>query len=81
MDSLRFVGPAGFLGSGGPIDVATITAKDGLRYVQRKTPEAFGPESQVTRRRHDASVRPEIVTDVPDDIVRSASYTGQSARQ
>ena len=67
VDSLRCVGPAGFLGSDGPIDVATITAKDGLRYVQRKTPEAFGPESQVTRRRDDASVRPEIVTDVPDD--------------
>jgi hypothetical protein len=51
--------------------------RDGLRYVQRKTGEAFGPESQVTRRRHDVSARPVIVADVPDDIVRLASYSAR----
>jgi hypothetical protein len=55
--------------------VATITAADGLRFVQRKTYEPLGPKSPVELRRYDISTRPAIVTDAPDDIARLARYT------
>ncbi len=72
VDAQRFAGNFGFVASGGPIDVATITAADGLRFVERKPAETFGPES-VTRRQRAA--RPAVVMSVPDDIAHLASYT------
>ena len=62
-------------GSAGPLDVAVITAADGLRFVQRKKYEPFGPKSPVEMRRYDTSVRPAIVTAAPADIARMARYT------
>jgi hypothetical protein len=70
-----FVGGLSLQGSGGPLDVATITARDVLRFVQRKTYEPLGPKSPVTLHRYDTSARPAIVTEAPTDIARMARYS------
>jgi len=75
------VGGLTLQGSGGPLDVAAITAADGLRFVQRKAYEPLGPKSPVEMHRYDTSARPPIVTDAPADIVRMARYAVQPSQK
>ncbi len=78
VDAQRFIGRLGLQGAGGPTNAATITAQDGLCRVldvQQRAPMSALP----VRRRCDTGARPTIVLDVPEDIVRLASYTARAS--
>jgi len=69
VDMVRFIGPYGFEGAGGPIDVATITPGEGFKHLALK-----GPDPRVERRQF-TSAAPVPVVSAPEDIGRPASYT------
>jgi len=74
VDGVRFLGQYGLHGSGGAIDVATITAADGLRYLQQKDGKDFGPHTALTWHRITAD-EPTLSASTPSDITRLATYT------
>jgi hypothetical protein len=67
IDTQRFI--AGLRGVGGEIAVATITASEGLRWVQRKEPRGDAPLQW-----HDIGTSDGGVTDAPPDGIRPAIY-------
>ena len=71
IDAQRFI--SGLRGVGGEINVATITAADGFRFVQRKEPRGDAPLQW-----HNIGTADGGVTDSPPDGVRPAAHTGFS---
>jgi len=69
VDMVRFIGPYGFEGAGGAIDVATISAEAGFQYLELKE-----PNHRVEQRRF-TSAAPDPVVSAPEDIAKPATYT------
>jgi 20S proteasome alpha/beta subunit len=70
----HFVGPYGLTTTGGPVDLAAVTARDGLSWVSRKEPKPLTDDSAVTRRPFVVGC-PVPSLDAPEDQALGATYT------